>query len=107
MPAPISNPSVAQWRLLAAGLLAVLLGPSAWAADVLHFVTPGGESVAMLQARSIASLNALAIPLVAVCAAWIEHGERPAASELTGMLLVAMALGLLSWLTARRQCNQQ
>ncbi|HCG1211392.1 TPA: TIGR03757 family integrating conjugative element protein, partial [Pseudomonas aeruginosa] len=35
MPAPISNPFVAQWRLLAAGLLAVLLGPSAWAADVL------------------------------------------------------------------------
>jgi integrating conjugative element protein (TIGR03757 family) len=35
MPAPISNPFVVQWRLLAAGLLAVLLGPSAWAADVL------------------------------------------------------------------------
>ena len=26
----------------------------AWAADVLHFVPPGGESVAMLQARAIA-----------------------------------------------------
>jgi integrating conjugative element protein (TIGR03757 family) len=35
MPAPIPNPSVAQWCLLAAGFLAVLLGPSAWADDVI------------------------------------------------------------------------
>jgi len=34
MPAPIPNPVVAQWRLLAAGLLAAL-GPSAWADDVI------------------------------------------------------------------------
>ncbi|TAH44589.1 MAG: TIGR03757 family integrating conjugative element protein [Betaproteobacteria bacterium] len=35
MPAPIPIPSEAQWYLLAAGLLAVLLGPSAWADDVI------------------------------------------------------------------------
>lgn len=29
----------------------------AWAADVLHFVPPGGESVAMLQARAIACVD--------------------------------------------------
>ncbi|MFO1379183.1 MAG: EamA family transporter [Chitinivorax sp.] len=83
------------FALLYAGVLASGLGWWMWM-RVLQRVPAG-----------TASLNALAIPLVAVCAAWIEHGERPAASELTGMLLVAMALGLLSWLTARRQCNQQ
>jgi alpha-ribazole phosphatase len=31
----------------------------AWAADVLHFAPPGGESVAMLQARAIACATAL------------------------------------------------
>lgn len=30
----------------------------AWAADVLHFVPPGGESAAMLQARAIACVSA-------------------------------------------------
>lgn len=35
MPAPIPSSSVAQWCLLAAGFLAVLLGPSAWADDVI------------------------------------------------------------------------
>ena len=35
MPAPIPNPSVAQRCLLTAGLSAVLLGPSAWADDVI------------------------------------------------------------------------
>ncbi len=35
MAAPIPNPSAAQWCLLAAGFLAVLLGPSAWADDVI------------------------------------------------------------------------
>ncbi|HMW54494.1 MAG TPA: alpha-ribazole phosphatase family protein [Accumulibacter sp.] len=31
----------------------------AWAADVLHFVTPGGESVAMLQARALDCVRSL------------------------------------------------
>ena len=50
-----------------------------------------------------ASLNALAIPAVAVLAAWLEHGERPAPHELLGMLLVALALVLLSYLAAQRE----
>jgi len=32
----------------------------AWAADLLHHAPPGGESAAMLQARSVACLNTLA-----------------------------------------------
>jgi alpha-ribazole phosphatase len=35
------------WERIERGLL------DAWASDVLHFVPPGGESVAMLQARAI------------------------------------------------------
>ncbi len=31
----------------------------AWAADVLHFVPPGGESAAMLQARAVACVSEL------------------------------------------------
>ena len=41
----------------------------AWAADILHFAPPGGESVADLQARVLSfadSLVALALPRVAV-----------------------------------------
>lgn len=39
----------------------------AWAADLLHHAPPGGESVAMLQARSITSLNALAAEGLPAC----------------------------------------
>lgn len=49
------------------------------------------------------SLNALAIPVLAVLAAWVEHGERPLAQELAGMAMVAAALGLLSWITLQQQ----
>lgn len=42
----------------------------AWAADVLHFVPPGGESVAMLQARAIACVDELEDERVAL----VTHG---------------------------------
>lgn len=38
----------------------------AWAADVLHFVPPGGESVAQLQARAIDFAESLNLPRVAL-----------------------------------------
>lgn len=38
----------------------------AWAADVLHFVPPGGESVAQLQARAIDFARSLHSPRVAL-----------------------------------------
>jgi len=39
----------------------------AWAADLLHHVPPGGESVAMLQARVVATLDALAAEGLPAC----------------------------------------
>lgn len=93
--APLQPRPYFWFALLYAGVLASGLGWWMWM-RVLQRVPAG-----------TASLNALAIPVVAVCAAWVEHGEQPAASELVGMLLVAMALGLLSWFAARRQRDQQ
>ena len=39
-----------------------------WAADVLHFVPPGGESVAQLRARVIAFAETLRLPRLAIVA---------------------------------------
>jgi drug/metabolite transporter (DMT)-like permease len=43
----------------------------------------------------VATLNALAIPVIAVVSAWLQLGERPLAHELAGMLLIGVALALL------------
>lgn len=40
----------------------------AWAADLLHYAPPGGESAAALQARAVACLDALADEGIARCA---------------------------------------
>ena len=45
-----------------------------------------------------AALNVLIIPAVAVLAAWLQLGERPSPFELTGMVLIALALLRLAWL---------
>ncbi|HRD88822.1 MAG TPA: histidine phosphatase family protein, partial [Accumulibacter sp.] len=42
-----------RWERIERGLL------DAWASDVLHFVPPGGESVAMLRARAVDCVGAL------------------------------------------------
>jgi drug/metabolite transporter (DMT)-like permease len=44
----------------------------------------------------IAGLGSLAIPAVGVLSAWLQLGERPRTSELTGMVLIAIALALLA-----------
>ena len=49
----------------------------------------------------IAGLSSLAVPAVGVLAAWIELGERPSLAEAAGMLLIALALGLLIWIAGR------
>lgn len=51
---------------------------------------------------SVAGLSALGIPLIGVLAGWLELGERPSGTELSGMLLIGAALALLS-LSALRQ----
>jgi drug/metabolite transporter (DMT)-like permease len=44
----------------------------------------------------IAGLGTLAIPAVGVLAAWLQLGERPHATELAGMLAIAVALAMLA-----------
>lgn len=48
-----------------------------------------------------ASLNILAIPGVAVLAAWLQLGEVPDMFESMGMLLIALALAVLAFLTIK------
>ena len=48
------------------------------------------------------SLSSLGIPVIAILASWIQLGEQPGHWELAGMLLIALALALLSYLSIRR-----
>jgi drug/metabolite transporter (DMT)-like permease len=45
---------------------------------------------------TISGLNALAVPIVGVVAAWIQLGERPSLAEGAGMLLILSGLALLT-----------
>jgi drug/metabolite transporter (DMT)-like permease len=45
---------------------------------------------------TISGLNALAVPIVGVIAAWIQLGERPSLAEGAGMLLILSGLAVLS-----------
>lgn len=49
-----------------------------------------------------ASMSTLAIPAIAVIGAALQLGEYPAANEIQGMLLIAAALALLSFLGVRQ-----
>lgn len=55
----------------------------------------------------MAGMSSLGIPLVGLLGGWIELGERPGPSEMTGMVLIALALaGLGGWsLRAARQAS--
>ena len=61
----------------------------AWAADVLHFVPPRGESVAQLQARALDFAESLDLPAVAlvthagILRALVGHWRRLPADEWT------------------------
>jgi drug/metabolite transporter (DMT)-like permease len=46
--------------------------------------------------------GSLAIPVVAIAGSAVQLGERPAASELTGMVLIGAALAIISWDTIRK-----
>ncbi len=50
-----------------------------------------------------ASLNTLAIPVIAIVAGWLQLGERPSAAEWAGMALVALALAVLSLRAVARE----
>lgn len=72
--------------LLFAGSLAGGLGWLVWTV-LLNRLSAGA-----------ASLNILAIPAIAVLAAWLQLDEAPNPSEMAGMGLIALALALLAWL---------
>ena len=44
----------------------------------------------------LAGLSTLGVPMIGALAGWLELGERPGAVELTGMVLIGMALALIS-----------
>jgi drug/metabolite transporter (DMT)-like permease len=52
---------------------------------------------------TISGLNALAVPIVGVVAAWIQLGERPTAAEAAGMGLILAGLALLT--TTQREVH--
>ena len=43
-----------------------------------------------------AGIGTLATPVIGVAAAWIQLGERPAAGEAAGMVLIIAALALVT-----------
>jgi drug/metabolite transporter (DMT)-like permease len=51
----------------------------------------------------VASLNALAIPAIAVMLAWLELSEKPALFELLGMITIAAAIVIESLYVAKRR----
>jgi drug/metabolite transporter (DMT)-like permease len=78
------------FALAYAGILATVVGWFLWL-YVLNHLSAG-----------TASINSLAIPIVAVLCAWIELGETPSPSELAGMLTIAIALLIISFLNIRK-----
>jgi drug/metabolite transporter (DMT)-like permease len=54
----------------------------------------------------IASMGSMLAPVLGVIAAWIQLGEVPDQMELTGMVLIAFALLVISWVMLREQPRQ-
>jgi drug/metabolite transporter (DMT)-like permease len=77
------------FALAYAGILATVIGWLLWLYVLNHL--PAGT----------ASINALAIPVVAVLGAWIQLGEKPDSFELAGLLTIAAALTMGALLKAR------
>lgn len=79
------------WTLLYAGVLGTGLGWLIWL-YVLNRLPAG-----------TASLNALAIPIIAVFSSWLHFGERPEAIEGIGMAIIAIGLALMSGVAVLEQ----
>lgn len=105
--------SLTAWQmLLGTPILLVIVaftysGPPAWSAPfvgVLAFNVLLTNGIAWLLwlfalralSAGSAGVGTLAVPVVAVIAAWIHLGEQPAAVEATGMALMIAALGVLT-----------
>lgn len=115
--------SLTAWQMVFGVIPLVLLAlaipsrPIEWSgylAFALAFAGVLGTAVAWLLwlyvlahlSAGTASLNTLAIPVIAVLFSWVELGERPQANEFAGMLVIAFALLLVFFLAMPRRHPQ-
>lgn len=49
----------------------------------------------------VASMASMLAPVIGVVAAWVQLGEVPRSQELVGMVMIALSLVIISWLTMR------
>jgi drug/metabolite transporter (DMT)-like permease len=112
--------SVSAWQMLVGG---IVLGVLAWlvpsrpvqwtneflltVAYILFLAAVGGWMLWLYILKhlsaGVASLGLMAVPVLGVLFSRVHFGERPNASEIAGMLVIAAALALLSWLGLRSQ----
>jgi drug/metabolite transporter (DMT)-like permease len=112
--------SVTAWQMVFGMIPLVVIAwltderPIVWSGyfiGALAYNAVGGMAIATLLwlyilqrlPATISGLNALAVPIVGVIAAWIQLGERPSAAEGAGMLLILSGLALLT--TAERNAQ--
>jgi len=105
--------SVTAWQMIFGVLPLVVIAwltderPIEWSGyfiGALAYNAIGGMAIAPLLwlyilqrlPATISGLNALAVPIVGVIAAWIQLGERPSLAEGAGMLLILSGLALLT-----------
>jgi drug/metabolite transporter (DMT)-like permease len=105
--------SVTAWQMIFGMLPLVAISlltderPIVWSGyfiGALIYNAVGGMAIATLLwlyilqrlPATISGLNALAVPIVGVIAAWAQLGERPSLAEGSGMLLILTGLALLT-----------
>jgi drug/metabolite transporter (DMT)-like permease len=105
--------SVTAWQMVFGMLPLVIIAwltderPIVWSGYfvfALIYNAVGGMAIATLLwlyilqrlPATISGLNALAVPIVGVIAAWIQLGEQPSVAEGSGMLLILAGLALLT-----------
>ena len=99
--AALDPPHAIEWNapfvasLLYSVVLVTALGWWLWTYALAHM--PAG----------VAGLNSLGIPVIAVFASAIQLGERPAAIEMAGMVLIGVALALLAATGARPRSRSE
>jgi drug/metabolite transporter (DMT)-like permease len=105
--------SLTAWQMLFGSVVLVviaLLVPSppmivgAYLLGAVAFIAVVGTGLAWLMwlyvldkmPAGMAGMGSLAIPAIGVLASWLQLGERPAGTELAGMLLIGVGLALLA-----------
>jgi drug/metabolite transporter (DMT)-like permease len=74
-------------------LLATVIGWMLWLYILKHL------------SAGVASLGMMAVPVLGVLFSRMQFGERPNSSEIAGMITIAAALVLLSWLGLRARVD--